>query len=47
MIKKINIFLAIVFAALFGLKGLRLSYNDYQKCATKVKRKTEIDDLFR
>lgn len=35
------------FEALFGLKGLRLSYNDYQKCATKVKRKTEIDDLFR
>ena len=35
------------FEALFGLKDLRLPYNDYQKCATKVRRKTEIDDLFR
>ncbi|MCR5064640.1 MAG: hypothetical protein K6A67_02615 [Bacteroidales bacterium] len=37
----------IPFEALFGLKGLRLSYNDYQKCATKVKRKDAIDSLFR
>ena len=35
------------FEALFGLKGLRLSYNDYQKCATKVKRKVEINALFK
>lgn len=35
------------FEALFGLKELRLSYNDYQKCATKVRRKAEIDALFR
>ena len=35
------------FEALFGLKDLRLSYNDYQKCATKVRRKSEIDALFR
>ena len=37
----------IPFEALFGLKGLRLSYNDYQKCATKVRRKDDIDGLFR
>jgi len=37
----------IPFEALFGLKGLRLSYNDYQKCATKVKRKDAIDSLFK
>ena len=37
----------IPFEALFGLKGLRLSYNDYQKCATRVRRKDEIDALFR
>ena len=36
----------IPFEALFGLKGLRLSYNDYQKCATKVRRKDDIDGLF-
>ena len=36
----------IPFEALFGLKGLRLSYNDYQKCATKVRRKGDIDGLF-
>lgn len=35
------------FEALFGLKDLRLSYNDYQKCATKVKRKNAIDGLFK
>ena len=35
------------FEALFGLKDLRLSYNDYQKCATKVRRKADIDALFR
>lgn len=35
------------FEALFGLKDLRLSYNDYQKCATKVRRKAVIDRLFR
>ena len=35
------------FEALFGLNGLRLSYNDYQKCATKVRRKDDIDALFR
>lgn len=37
----------IPFETLFGLKGLRLSYNDYQKCATKVRRKDDIDSLFR
>lgn len=37
----------IPFEALFGVKGLRLSYNDYQKCATKVKRKADIDGLFK
>ena len=35
------------FEALFGLKEMRLSYNDYQKCATRVRRKSEIDGLFR
>ncbi len=35
------------FEALFGEKNLRLTYNDYQKCATRVKRKAEIDALFR
>ena len=37
----------IPFEALFGVKDLRLSYNDYQKCATKVRRKAAIDSLFR
>ena len=37
----------IPFEALFGVKNLRLSYNDYQKCATKVRRKAAIDSLFR
>lgn len=35
------------FEALFGEKNLRLTYNDYQKCATRVRRKAEIDALFR
>ena len=35
------------FEALFGEKNLRLTYNDYQKCATRVRRKSEIDALFR
>jgi len=35
------------FEALFNLKDLRLAYNDIQQCKTKVKRKADIDKLFK
>ena len=35
------------FEALFGLQGLRLTFNDINQCKTKVKYKGEIDKLFR
>lgn len=37
----------IPFEALFGMKDLRLAYNDFKQCKTRVKRKGEIDKLFR
>lgn len=35
------------FEVLFGLKGMRLTYNDWLQCKTALRRKGEIDDLFR
>lgn len=35
------------FEALFGVEGLRLAFNDYKQCKTKVRRKAAIDKLFR
>jgi hypothetical protein len=35
------------FEALFGEKNLRLTYNDYQQCKSTVRRKAELDKLFR
>lgn len=37
----------IPFEALFGVRGLRLAYNDFKQCKTRVKRKGDIDKLFR
>ena len=37
----------IPFEALFGEKNLRLAYNDYNQCKTTIRRKSEIDYLFR
>lgn len=37
----------IPFEALFGVEKLRLSYNDYKQCKTTLRRKKEIDQLFK
>ena len=37
----------IPFEALFGVTKLRLNYNDYKQCKTILKRKTELDKLFK
>lgn len=36
----------IPFEALFGLKDLRTSFNDYKQCKTTLVREDEIDKLF-
>ena len=36
----------IPFEALFGLKDLRTSFNDYKQCKTALVREEEIDQLF-
>ena len=36
----------IPFEALFGLKDLRTSFNDYKQCKTTLVREEEIDQLF-
>lgn len=35
------------FEVLFGIENLRLAYNDYKQCKTTLRRKAEIDNLFR
>lgn len=35
------------FEALFGLKDMRLTYNDYKQSKSPLKRKAEIDSLFK
>ena len=35
------------FEALFGEDNLRLTYNDYKQCKTTIRRKAEIEKLFR
>ena len=37
----------IPFEALFGLKNLRLAFNDYKQCKTRLTNEEDIDKLFK